>query len=133
MSDVVGHDDKPYAARAVYYEHADSLEYVRQDEPAVYRRVDEHLTLVLHMKTRRLMGFKLKGFRHLYLTYLQPKYHLEHQHYLKLINVLEDAMSLRANAIFTETERRSAYQEALEIAGEDDVIVEEFPRRAARY
>lgn len=123
-------DGGHYEPQAIYYEQADSLEYIRRDEPAVYRRVDEYLTLILHLQTRQLIGFKLKGFRNLYLSHLKPKYQLDQSHYLKLINVLEHAMSVRGNAIFTETERRSAYRDALEIAGQDDVSVE-FPKRVA--
>ncbi|HEY9012620.1 MAG TPA: hypothetical protein VIN06_16560, partial [Devosia sp.] len=90
------------------------------------------LTLVLDLSTRRPLGFKLKGFRHFYLRHLRPKYHLQNQHFLKLINVLEDAMSLEGNALFEKSERQDAYREALEIALEDDVKIDEFPRRAAR-
>lgn len=125
-------DQVGYRPKAIYYEHSDSLEYVRRDEPAVYRRVDEHLTLILDLHSRQILGFKLKGFRHLYLTHLKPKYHLTSRHFLSLINVLEDTMSLRGNAIFAEAERQNAYREALELASQDDVKVEEFPRRASR-
>jgi hypothetical protein len=129
----VQHEEtRTYAPKAIYYEQSDSLEYVRADEPALYRRVDEYLTLILHLESRKLIGFKLKGFRHLYLTHLQPKYHFNRTDYLKLINILEDAMSIRGDAIFAEAERRMAYSEALEIASQDDVVVEQFPRRAAR-
>lgn len=122
---------QPYAPKAIYYEASDSLEYVRRDEPAVYRRVDEYLTLVLDLRSRALLGFKLKGFKHLYLKHLVPKYHLNDRDFLSLITVLEDAMSVGANGIFEESERQSAYRDALQIAKQDDVRVEQFPRRVA--
>jgi len=122
---------QPYLPKAIYYEASDSLEYVRRDYPAVYRRVDEYLTLVLDLENRQLLGFKLKGFRHLYLTELKPKYRLQEGQFLSLIKILESAMSLKGNAIFELSERRLAYKEALELASEDDVIVSEFPIRAS--
>lgn len=121
-----------YVPKAVYYEAADSLEYVRRDEPAIYRRVDECLTLILELETRQLLGFKLKGFKHLYVTELQPKYHLRAGEFLSLIKILESAMSLRGNALFEIAERRRAYKEALELASEDKVLVSEFPARARK-
>lgn len=125
------HDLQPYEPKAIYYESSDSLEYVRRDEPAVYRRVDEYLTLILDLHTRALLGFKLKGFRHLYLSHLVPKYHLTERQFIPLIAVLEDAMSASVNGIFAEAERQSAYRDALQIAQQDNVRVEQFPRRVA--
>ena len=124
-------DRGPYTPKAVYYEASDSLEYVRRDEPALYRRVDEYLTLILDLEHRNLLGFKLKGFRHLYNAYLKPKYNLIDNQFLSLINVLESAMSIEGDALFEKTERQTAYRCALEIASEDDVRVDEFPRQAA--
>lgn len=121
---------QPYVPKAIYYEASDSLEYVRRDDPAVYRRVDEYLTLVLDLRSRAPLGFKLKGFRHLYLTQLAPKYHLSDKQFISLILVLEDAMGAGGNAIFEETERRSAYNDALQIAEQDNVRLEDFPRQA---
>lgn len=43
--------------------------------------------------------------------------------------VLEDAMSAGGEAVFQETERQSAYRDALQIAEQDNVRVEQFPRR----
>lgn len=124
-------DLQPFEPKAIYYESSDSLEYVRRDEPAVYRRIDEYLTLVLELHSRSLLGFKLKGFRHLYLAHLVPKYHLTERHFIPLIAVLEDAMSVSVNGIFEEAERQSAYMDALDLAKQDNVHVEQFPHRLA--
>ena len=123
-------DWQPYTPKAIYYEASDSLEYVRRDDPAVYRRVDEYLTLVLDLHSRTLLGVKLKGFRHLCLTQLSSK-HISSKHFISLIAVLEDAMSAGGDAIFKEAERKSAYRDALEIAEQDNVKLEEFPRQAS--
>jgi hypothetical protein len=117
-----------YCAKAVYYEMADSLEYVRKDVPTVYRRVDQQLTLILDMDTREPMGFKLKGFKHFFLRYLKPKYDLQDQHFMRLIDVLQKALSVGGDAIFDAVDRQAAYRQALEIAEQDGVLVDEFPK-----
>lgn len=116
--------DAAYVPKALYYENADSLEYVRRDSPNVYRRIDQHLTLILDLHSREPLGFSLKGFRHLYLTKVLPKHTAQPVSFFKLINILEDAMSVHANALFEQEERRRAYKDALEIAAEDDVILD---------
>lgn len=77
-----------YKARAVYFEQADSLEYVRRDVPSVYRRVDRQLTLILDMDTRAPLGFKLKGFRHFFLSKLKTQFDLSDRHFLPIVDVL---------------------------------------------
>ena len=123
-------DAGKYRAKAIYYEQSDSLEYVRRDTPTVYRRIDEQLTLILDMDSREPMGFKFKGYRHFFLRHLQGKYDLDEQHFLKLIDVLQKALSVGGDAIFDAVERQSAYRQALEIAREDDVLVDDLPRIA---
>jgi hypothetical protein len=124
------HTGSRYTPAAIYYEEADSLEYVRADVPNVYRRVDQFLTLVLSMETRKPIGFRLKGFRNFYLRHLEPKYHLQERHFLLLIDVLQDALSEDGEAIVQATERSVGYRQALEIAQVDNVKIDEFPRVA---
>lgn len=120
-----------YKARAVYYEQADSLEYVRRDVPSVYRRVDRQLTLILDMDTRAPLGFKLKGFRHFFLSKLKAEFDLQDRHFLPIVDILQQALTAGGDAIFDVVERRAAYRQALEIAAEDDVQVDDFPKSAA--
>jgi hypothetical protein len=120
-----------YAPIAVYYEDADSLEYVRRDEPSVYRRIDELLTLVLSLETREVIGFRLKGFNNFYLRYLKSKYHLRDDQFPMLVNLMQDALSLLGDAVFSQRERRAAYEKALSIAAEDSVELRELPKAAA--
>jgi hypothetical protein len=105
--------DFAYTSVAVYYEDSDSLEYVRSDEPSVYRRIDDLLTLVLAMQTRDPIGFQLKGFRHFYLQYIKDK-------------IREDAVKRLGNEVFSEREKLSAYIKARDIAKEDDVTISEL-------
>ncbi len=82
------------------------------------------------METRRPIGFKLKGFRNFYLRYLKPKHDLQEQHFLLLIDILQDAMGVDGEAILQAAERSSAYRQALEIAQVDNVRLDEFPKVA---
>ncbi len=112
--------DFAYTSVAVYYEDSDSLEYVRRDEPSIYRRVDELLTLVLSMRTREPIGFQLKGFRHFYLQYIKDKINRD-ESFSQLIIILEEAVKRLGNKVFSEQDRLSAYVKAQDIAKEDDV------------
>lgn len=112
--------DFAYSSVAVYYQDSDSLEYVRRDEPSIYRRIDDLLTLVLSMRTREPVGFQLKGFRHLYLQYVNDKVKQD-DNFPQLIIILEEAVKRLGNEVFSEQERLSAYIKARDIAKEDGV------------
>lgn len=120
-----------YTPVAVYYEDADSLEYVRRDEPTVYRRVDELLTLILSMESRDVIGFRIKGFKNFYLRYLKSKYNLNDDQFPPLVSLIQNAVSVLGDAVFSERERRAAYEKALSIAEEDSVKLKELPNVAS--
>ena len=127
MGAIMARDDRDaYTPVAVYYADADSLEYVRRDEPAVYRRVDGLLTLILSMATREPLGFQLKGFRHFYLQHLRHGLESGDENFSKLIYVLEEATRLAGDRIFSETERQQAYMKARDIAEQDSVTFSEI-------
>ena len=115
---------------AIYYEDADSLEYVRMDTPCVYRRVDELLTLIVSLDERIPIGFCIKGFRNFYLRHLQAKYKLSDGDFIELVNIVQEALTTLGDQIFIERERREAYEEALSIADKDKVLVRELPKVA---
>lgn len=119
-----------YAPVAIYYEDADALEYVRRDEPAVYRRIDDLLTLVLSMSSREPVGFQLKGFRHFYLEHIRDKVRPDEDRFPELIVMLEEAVKRLGNEVFSERERLSAYVKAQNIAKEDKVHLSEIPNVA---
>lgn len=119
-----------YRPCAIYYEQSDSLEYVRRDIPAVYRRIDDFLTLILAMDGRAPIGFKLKGFRNFYLRHLEQNYHSERQEFLALVQIVEEALCAFGNKVFDD-ETRVAYQRAIDIAQTDNVEVRDFPPVAA--
>jgi hypothetical protein len=111
-----------YTPRALYYRESDSVEYIRKDVPTVHRRIDEYLTLVLSMRERKLIGFKLKGFRHFYLNTYRFRHDSKESHFLYMIQVLEEAMTYLGDDILCQDDRREAYRQASEIAQEDNVI-----------
>lgn len=119
-----------YSPAAVYYEEADRLEYVRKDVPCVYRRIDSLLTLIFSTKDRDLIGFQIKGFKNFYLRHVRPKCDEDAIEFLPLIRVVEEALSCIGDDVFRAEERARAYQEALNIAEQDQVTLTELPAAA---
>lgn len=119
-----------YAPTAIYYVEADCLEYVRHDEPCVYRRIDELLTLILDMDTREPCGFKIKGFRNIYSKYILSKTSSEEDQFPRLVNVFERVFSEVGDDIFKEESRKRAYEKAHDIAEVDQVVLTEWPEVA---
>jgi hypothetical protein len=126
MTNIQTSAPKAYAPCAIYFEEADSLEYVRRDVPCIHRRVDELLTLILAIDTRDPMGFSLKGFRNFYIKHFQHNsYHGEN--FISLIGILEKALSSVGDDIFNQHDRISAYQKAIDIATQDDAKLQDAP------
>jgi len=118
-----------YAPVAVYYEDADTVEYIRQDVPSVNRRVDGFLTLVLDMTSRKPIGFRLKGFKNFYLHHIKNTEHEDREEFLYLVGVIEKAIEIAGNKVF-EPEAREAYDQACQIAKEDNASLRELPDAA---
>lgn len=119
-----------YVPLAVYYEDADTVEYIRQDIPCVYRRIDNFLTLSLDMNSRKPIGFRLKGFKNFYLRHLKDQEGDNRETFLKLVAVIEKAIEIAGHKVFEKSETREAYEEACKIAKEDDAALQERPRAA---
>jgi hypothetical protein len=118
----------PYSPVAVYYEQADSLEYVRRDGPSVYRRVDGFLTLILNMRQRdEVIGFQLKGFKNFYLRDGVAK--KLGQDFPSLVGILERALTEIGGEV-VDAIRQDAYARARKIALEDAVEVHDLPKVA---
>lgn len=113
----------PYRPCAVYYEQADSVEYVREDRPSISRRIDGSLTLIYDMDRRsQLIGFRLNGFKNFYLNDLAGT-----GDFVSLVGALERALTSACNSAFEIHERRDAYNKARELAVEDKVILRDLP------
>jgi len=106
----------PYRPVAIYYDESDIVEYIREDVPAVYSRIDDLLTLIFDMRQRdKAIGFSLKGFRNFYI-HNAPK----NVDFISLVGLLERKLTDIGNETF-EVERRVAYGTACEMALTDSV------------
>jgi hypothetical protein len=121
---------KQYEPTAIYYEDSDSLEYVREAVPSIYRRIDGLLTLVLRLEDRALIGFKLKGFKNFYLRKLKPTWGDHCPEFIELVDVVSNALELVGEQVLREEVRRQAYDSALKIAAQDNIHVRDFPKIA---
>jgi hypothetical protein len=133
---VMSHEDPNFARAmvgeyvpiAVYYAEADIVEYVRADVPAVHRRVDDFLTLILDLGNREPIGFALKGFRNYYLKHIRPEH--PDTEFLLLTKVLEEAVSGLGSTVFENESLHAGYRTAREIASTDNVELHELPEAA---
>ncbi len=116
---------------AAYYPDMDFVEYLTIDALTVSRRVDEHLTILLDKRMERVVGFRLKGFRHLFLERLQPKFKLADQYFVLLASALESVVELIGEELFDRADDRSkAYQSAHELASQTNAKVYDLPLAA---
>jgi len=111
-----------YIPSAIYYADADTVEYVRSDVPCIHRRIDGILTLNLDLRTRELIGFRIKGFRNFFLNHLTRQQHFERD-FIALVSVLEQAVQVVGDAC-TSRDCLEAYRSARKMAHEDRVALE---------
>jgi hypothetical protein len=116
----------PYTPVAVFYEGADLVEYVRADLPAVAKRVDSLLTLLVNMRDRNeVIGFRLKGFKNYYLRKLAGL-----DDFVTLVTILEQEITHIADEAF---DRREAYKKARELAVAGNVVLKDLPHREPAF
>lgn len=120
---------KEYEPTAIYYEDSDSLEYLRVSAPAIYRRIDPILTMVLSLEDRSLVGFKLKGFKNFYLRHVHDKFGQNGPDFIDLVDLLQEVTSSLGDHVFEER-TKSAYSSALEMAAADKIHVRDLPKIA---
>jgi len=84
------------------------------------------LTLVLDMKTRDLIGFRLKGFKNFYLSRLKNKQDMLRSDFLLAASVLEQVAEL-AGELFIEDYNPEAYSSAWKMAAADNVELHDLP------
>ena len=118
----------PYSPVALYLKESDSIEYTRKDVPSVHRRVDEFLTLVLDMRSRDIIGFRLKGFKNFYLQEIKSLPHLGEDDFVTACTVLEKIMTIECKGNLQD--RLRAYKMARTIAWEDQVTLHDLPDAA---
>lgn len=110
-----------YLPKAMYFEDADCVEYVRKDVPCVHRRIDSFLTLILDLHSRSPLGFQLKGFKNFYLTGLKKR--RQDADFVHLVDVLQIALTQFGDEIFSSDDRARSYESALHIADEDQTEI----------
>jgi len=118
------HLESEYIPTAVYYADADTVEYVRRDVPCVYRRIDGILTLALDLHTRKITGFRLKGFKNFFINHLKPKYKLIDGDFISLVSVIEQALQIVGDRVCVDEADVAAYRCARKIAHDDRVAIE---------
>jgi hypothetical protein len=113
----------PYSPCATYFVDSDCVEYVQRDEFCIYDRVDNFLTLIFDETGLDLVGFKLKGFKHLFETQLRPLYELNDMQFIDLVSAIEAYFTHRGNQMFASSDPklRGAYKAALKLAANDNV------------
>lgn len=119
-----------YVPTAVFYVDSDCVEYVKSDAFCVYSRVDEFLTLMFDSTGLQLVGFKLKGFKHIFDTQLKPLFKLNDEQFISLVPALEAVCSNLGEKLFATAERAKAYKAALALAANDNVVLRQFAAAA---
>lgn len=113
-----------YIPTALYFADADTVEYVKRDASCFYRRIDAMLTLAYDLKTRELIGFRVKGFKNFFLNHLKPKYKLLDGDFIALVSVIEQAFQVVGDHVCPEDKRVDAYRQARRMAHDDRVELE---------
>jgi hypothetical protein len=106
-----------YVPTAVYYLDSDCVEYVKEDSFCTYRRVDCFLTLIHDETGYNLIGFKLKGFKHVFEQYLKPLFELHDMQFIELVSAIEMVFTNNSK----DERRAAAYKAALKLANDDNV------------
>jgi len=112
-----------YQRRAVYFLDSDCVEYVREDTFVIYERVDDFLTLLFDETKLNVVGFKLKGFKHVYDAHVKPLLK-QNPDFVELVGIIESRCTDVGNALFPDDYRNRAYKAASMIAKKDDVKLE---------
>lgn len=121
-------DNEKFVPSASYYEDADLVEYVTADEPCVFRRVDSMLTIAFSLDTKEPIGFRLKGFKSIYLTRIKPKYDvIGGIDFLTISDILTSWIQEVGNQVFSD-EAKEEYRKAIRLS--KGVVLEELPRAA---
>ena len=121
-------DFKPIAA---YFEDSDCVEYVNEDTVCVYERIDEFLTLIWDETKFRLIGFKLKGFRHLFETHLKAHLQLNQSDFILLVQAIEAVCQEVGDELLSSDQRRKdAYIAVRKLAVNERVELWDLPAAA---
>ena len=115
--------DSEFARVAVYFPSMDYLDYVRSDGLHVSERIDRFLTLVWDEAGDELVGFKLKGLKHFFLTQLKPALQLADDDFIAVRDLFVALATKFGDELFADDgdRVRIAYRRAMKIAANDNV------------
>jgi hypothetical protein len=110
-----------YAPCAVFFADSDCVEYVKRDVFCIYDRVDEYLTLIYDETGHSLIGFKVKGFKHLFDTKLKNLFRLKDYQFVDFVGIIERLCEEIGDSLFADEPRTLAYKAAMNLAANDNV------------
>lgn len=110
-----------YRRAAVYFPDSDCVEYVKEDGFVIYDRVDEFLTLIYDDTKVIPVGFKLKGFKHVFDKHLKTQFKLRDEQFVELVSAIEAICTQLGEDLFTNERRANAYRVAIKLADNDNV------------
>ncbi|MGO7673873.1 hypothetical protein ACC817_28605 [Rhizobium ruizarguesonis] len=115
----------PFKPAAMYFHDSDCVEYIKVDAFAIYDRIDEFLTLVYDKGGKEPIGFKLKGFKHVFTTMLSPVRRLNESQFLRLATAIEAVCLKAGEELFEDPHRGESYRAAYKLAANDNVELSE--------
>jgi hypothetical protein len=109
----------------------DALVYLHEDCSYRSDRVDEYMTVFWAPDERRIVGFRLKGIRHLFLEICKTKEEAAREHVFRfVVDVLEKAFFRAAEAVIDVKDRVNRYKEAMDLASDAEIPREDFEKFA---
>ena len=114
-------ENMQYTPCATYFHDSDCVEYVKADTFAVYDRIDEFLTLIWDHTGQELIGFKLKGFKNLFMKRLRPHVKINNEQFLRIVSAIEQICLELGEALTADDDRKKSYQAAADMAANDNV------------
>ncbi len=112
-----------FAPTAMFFDDSDCVEYLREDTFCIYERVDEFLTLIYDETKINVIGFKLKGFKHIFQTQLQELFKLNDERFIGLADIIEEICKEIGDQLFEDDARTRAYQAVRNIASTDNAKI----------
>jgi len=117
-----------FTSGATYYTDMDYVEYIVADQLARSERIDEYLTLLWNRHDDQILGFRIKGFRHLFETRLKATFQLTEAHFVFLVSILEAVVGVLGHELLADDDARaSAYRRAFRLAENDNARLYDLP------
>jgi hypothetical protein len=119
-----------YAPVALYFEAADHVEYVYEDRPSCHVRIDDFLTIIVDLiDQRKVIGFRLKGFKNFYLLQCKASQDFLGVDFIDATSALEKMIETIVRSGQGSDERlRGAYRTAMQLAAEHHVRLSDLPQ-----